>query len=52
MIKSAIALDHGDDEAVFDLISDEQLEAAAGFAGPGHRTWDMTSCSYCSISVC
>jgi hypothetical protein len=39
-------------ELLANEISDDVLELAAGTPLAGGRTWDMTSCSYCSISVC
>lgn len=51
MNRKDIARDHVD-ELYFDMATDEQLEGAASYGGPGRTTWDSTSCSYCSTKVC
>ncbi|MGE0220958.1 hypothetical protein [Mycolicibacterium sp.] len=51
MNRNDFTREHADDLYV-DMATDEQLEGAAGYAGPGRTTWDSTSCSGCSVSVC
>lgn len=41
-----------ENDILLDIVSDDDLERAAGYMGPGRTTWDSTSCSYCSTQVC